>query len=300
MSERPVTVDAVARRALATLVALPGVHRAGLALTEGAGRRLRFTASDRDGDVVDWCYIDAYDDVPLTAVVRSGRPIAGTLKELDERFPDFVGRQDGTATVALIAQPLAHLDSLVGGVVVYVDDAAGFQPQLQTAVLDVAAAAAEDLLRARPRARPASEQGEAGSGDTGVGDSGVVTGLRIEGATGVGLARRHLREMLRQQAVDEDTIDDAALCLSEITTNAVLHTGAASYVQVSVDEDEIRVAVRDEGSPLGHQPGLLDPDEALPVAGRGLQIVEALSSRWGSEPDDDGTTVWFVLELRTG
>jgi hypothetical protein len=33
------------------------------------------------------------------------------------------------------------------------------------------------------------------------------------------------------------------------------------------------------------------------VHGRGLQLVEALSSRWGYELDADGTTVWFVLDL---
>ena len=33
------------------------------------------------------------------------------------------------------------------------------------------------------------------------------------------------------------------------------------------------------------------------VHGRGLQLVEALSDRWGSERDAAGTTVWFALEL---
>ena len=66
----------VARSLLADLVALPGVGRVGFALTEGGGRRLRFTASDRSDDArVDWCHIDAYDDVPLTSVVRTGVPV---------------------------------------------------------------------------------------------------------------------------------------------------------------------------------------------------------------------------------
>ena len=37
----------------------------------------------------------------------------------------------------------------------------------------------------------------------------------------------------------------------------------------------------------------LDP---LAVHGRGLQIVDACSTRWGSELDAVGMTVWFVLE----
>ena len=39
-------VDAVARGVLTHLLGLPGVSRVGLALIEGAGRRLRFVASD--------------------------------------------------------------------------------------------------------------------------------------------------------------------------------------------------------------------------------------------------------------
>ena len=41
-------VDVVASVAVADLLSLPGVRRVGLSLSEGGGRRLRFTASDRD------------------------------------------------------------------------------------------------------------------------------------------------------------------------------------------------------------------------------------------------------------
>jgi hypothetical protein len=33
------------------------------------------------------------------------------------------------------------------------------------------------------------------------------------------------------------------------------------------------------------------------VYGRGLQLVDALVDRWGSERDALGTNVWFSLEL---
>ncbi|MCW2772326.1 MAG: ATP-binding region ATPase domain protein [Nocardioides sp.] len=61
------------------LVTLPGVVRVGIAPTEGGGRRLRFLAADAGDagdkagdDTVEWCHVDAYDDVPLMAVVRTG------------------------------------------------------------------------------------------------------------------------------------------------------------------------------------------------------------------------------------
>jgi len=36
--------------------------------------------------------------------------------------------------------------------------------------------------------------------------------------------------------------------------------------------------------------------DPLAVHGRGLQLVDAFSTRWGSELDAVGMTVWFVLE----
>jgi len=43
-------IDEVASSLLADLSALPGVRRVGFALSEGGGRRLRFTSSDRSDD----------------------------------------------------------------------------------------------------------------------------------------------------------------------------------------------------------------------------------------------------------
>ena len=115
-------VSAWARVALARLNELPGVHRAGLALPEGGGRRLRFTASQRTNqDRVEWRYIDAYDDVPLTTAVRTGTPVCGALDHLDARYADFVDRQHGTATVAVAAVPLVAASRTIGGFVLFFD-----------------------------------------------------------------------------------------------------------------------------------------------------------------------------------
>ena len=85
--------------------------RVGFALTEGGGRRLRFTASDRsDEDRVDWCHIDAYDDVPLTSVVRTGEPVLGDRGSLDPRFDEFVAGQPAEVQ-GLAAVPLPGIGS---------------------------------------------------------------------------------------------------------------------------------------------------------------------------------------------
>jgi len=92
--ERAVVVDDVVRAAVADLVALPDVARVAVALTEGGGRRLRF-CSVRRGEGpptgLDWCHIDAYDDVPLNDVVRTGRPILAALTTLVTGVAVIVG-----------------------------------------------------------------------------------------------------------------------------------------------------------------------------------------------------------------
>lgn len=287
-----VVADVVARRGLADLVALPGVTRVGLALVEGGGRRLRFTASDRDGETVDWCLIDAYDDVPLNTVVRTGARLAGSWAELAQRYPEFVERQLAGPATGLVAEPLVVHGQLLGAVVAYVDDPAA-TPQIQVDPL------ARDLRAAQAReARP----------DGPLADRAAPPGARVADCTvegepqAVGVARRFVRRQLAEWGVDDDTGDTAVLCLSELVTNAVIHTGAQSEVRVLLEDDVLTVTVRDRGSDRGeHRHRSVSPSEAgaedpLRVHGRGLQLVEALTSRWGSELDEVGTTVWFVLD----
>lgn len=86
------------------------------------------------------------------------------------------------------------------------------------------------------------------------------------------------------------------LLSSELLSNAVLHGagGQAIGVQMRHSVATVRVAVSDNGD---HTPVVLDQDLAA-VNGRGMAIVEAMSSRWGIEPrDEGGKTVWFELDL---
>src|SRR5436190_20687147 len=94
VASRPVPEgETWARSALAQLGHVPGVHRAGLALAEGGGRRLLFTASDRDNEgSVEWCDVDAYEDVPLNHTVRTGEAVVGSLDDLARRYGAFAAR----------------------------------------------------------------------------------------------------------------------------------------------------------------------------------------------------------------
>lgn len=95
--------------------------------------------------------------------------------------------------------------------------------------------------------------------------------------------------------LDEDHRDVLALLVSELATNAMLHAGSDFDVTVAAAErtGRVRVGVSDNGT------GRPAPQRPWPLAprGRGLRIVDELSTAWGVEWSDDGAakTVWFEL-----
>jgi anti-sigma regulatory factor (Ser/Thr protein kinase) len=111
----------------------------------------------------------------------------------------------------------------------------------------------------------------------------------------VAAARRFVLGTLNAWGLDADTVDTAILCLSELVTNAMIHTDAGCEVRVVLDRGVLTTTVRDGGSSVVVDLSTVTVDP-LAVHGRGLQLVDALSRRWGSELDAVGTTVWFVLE----
>lgn len=93
-----------------------------------------------------------------------------------------------------------------------------------------------------------------------------------------------------------DLVDVADLLTSELVSNAVVHAGTAFTVAVEAEPPVARVEVQDG---VGDMP--------LPVRtqgdsehGRGLMLVEALASQWGSRAVDGGKVVWFVLRSALG
>ena len=90
---------------------------------------------------------------------------------------------------------------------------------------------------------------------------------------------------------------DASLCLSELVTNAVQHPDESSgdelELALSLAESVLRVEVVDPGG--GFRPG--KPTEG-DERGWGLFIVDQLSTRWGTEPSEERTVMWF--EIATG
>nr|WP_237536322.1 ATP-binding protein [Streptomyces sp. SID5785] len=111
-------------------------------------------------------------------------------------------------------------------------------------------------------------------------------------------ARDTVRERLRAWQVPGDTCCDAVLLVSELTTNAVLHTDSGRVLcglSLTEDAQRLRIELHDEGcapvTPPGHRAG---PAEE---GGRGLFLVEQLADRWGSARSTraEGQVVWAEL-----
>ncbi len=113
--------------------------------------------------------------------------------------------------------------------------------------------------------------------------------------TAAGAARDFVGSVLREWSVDDTVVETARLCVSELATNAVIHSGTSSSVTVQADDEYVVVLVQDHGGRGAvRQPDELDVES---VSGRGLSLVDALSAAWAAEHSTDGTTVWFELPL---
>lgn len=86
-------------------------------------------------------------------------------------------------------------------------------------------------------------------------------------------------------------IEDVALVVSELVTNAVLHGDGDITLDVTVGADAVHVAVGDA------DPGLPAPVRAEPAdeSGRGLLLVSRIATRWGVRPAETGKVVWADL-----
>ncbi|SEC60318.1 Histidine kinase-like ATPase domain-containing protein [Streptomyces misionensis] len=113
----------------------------------------------------------------------------------------------------------------------------------------------------------------------------------------VARARRLAHARLTGWSVCADTCDSAALVISELVTNAIVHTASERVVCELHDHDDmVRIAVRDEGCAPGEpHPAAQRPDEEH---GRGLLLVDALCRAWGAQEHGSGLLVWAELARR--
>ncbi|HLW45627.1 MAG TPA: response regulator [Acidimicrobiales bacterium] len=106
----------------------------------------------------------------------------------------------------------------------------------------------------------------------------------------IALARRFVIDRSREWA-RASIADDAAVVVSELVANALVHVRSGCELTVGLRGDVLRIEVVDHG---GGMPDLQDAtlnDEH----GRGLLLVSMLCTAWGTEPLDDGKSVWAEL-----
>jgi len=115
------------------------------------------------------------------------------------------------------------------------------------------------------------------------------------------LARHAVRATLSDWGVDEESIADAELLMSEVVTNAVLHPrpalagGSPITTSMWLEGTLLRIEVTDADPRLPRRCHPTRADEGY----RGIALVEAFSLEWGAEarPDGSGKTVWWTQQV---
>ncbi|NGO14305.1 ATP-binding protein [Streptomyces sp. HC44] len=128
----------------------------------------------------------------------------------------------------------------------------------------------------------------------------------------VGRARRWARSRLAGSGIgaDEPLAETLILLVSELVTNAVVHTGCPAVLRLSLPgatDDEateesasespeaaatVRLEVADASARPPH-PRCADGDD---TNGRGLALVDGLADRWGWSPEGAGKRIWCEVD----
>ncbi|MGI8683517.1 MAG: response regulator [Acidimicrobiales bacterium] len=231
-----------------------------------ASGRFEVVARAADGDEAVRA-VQAFE--PDLALLDLGMPGAGGMAVL----PRLAAASPRTRVVVVSGFPRGRLASLAGGLgaVGYVEK--NLSPRAMVDGIVAVAGALEAAASALAQ------------------DSTYLEGDARSSAA----ARRFVEETLRRWEC-EDVLDAVTLLVSELVTNSVVHAGSGAEVAVLLKPDALRIEVSDSG---GGTPGRRDADGGA-TSGRGLSMVETLSSAWGVEQAGSGKTVWFELRRPDG
>lgn len=144
-------------------------------------------------------------------------------------------------------------------------------------------------------ARPGSSDGPDESDRSGGWGGSLVrrSPVYLPVSQSVPAARRWLRAVLAEADALECS-DDAALVVSELATNAVVHATSPFRVLLDLSAGRLRVSVEDAEDQL-FEPRAPQVDD---VGGRGSLIIESLAEHWGCDQLTGGKVVW--ADLRSG
>ena len=116
----------------------------------------------------------------------------------------------------------------------------------------------------------------------------------------VAAARRFVVSSL---ARGSDAWETAQLLVSETVTSSLDQSGPDSgsgtlEVGYALDGGRLLVEVSDDGGPARLRRRIHDSSGS--AKGHGLELVQALASRWGVRESSAGRTIWFEVDLTGG
>ncbi|WP_338894524.1 SpoIIE family protein phosphatase [Streptomyces sp. TG1A-60] len=109
----------------------------------------------------------------------------------------------------------------------------------------------------------------------------------------VGQARRHTRRVLRAWGIQSEA-DAVLLVVSELVTNALVHTDGQVRLDLTLLADRLRVAVADSSPRTPIKPTSIGWEA---TGGRGILLVESTASSWGTLPVSGGKQVWAEIPV---
>lgn len=107
-------------------------------------------------------------------------------------------------------------------------------------------------------------------------------------------AARHVTlQLLSAWGIEQHHRSDAALVVTELVSNVVDHVGgdASVVLELTLSDEWLRISIAD-GSAV--RPVVRELTGNQP-RGRGMQIVTAVTDRWGCEDHHGGKRVWADL-----
>ncbi len=115
----------------------------------------------------------------------------------------------------------------------------------------------------------------------------------------VGRARRWARSRLAGSGIDADEplADTLVLLISELVTNAVVHTGCPAVLRLlfgpgGAGAGIVRVEVADDSA----SPPQQRRADGADTHGRGLELIDGLADRWGWQPEGRGKRIWCEMD----
>jgi anti-sigma regulatory factor (Ser/Thr protein kinase) len=112
---------------------------------------------------------------------------------------------------------------------------------------------------------------------------------------GLAELRRWARSWMEQHATDGVDPDIVLLSMTELVTNSIKHGSGPVDVRLNARCDNLVLTVSDRSEQLPRRPDTSMDREA----GRGIQIMESLATRWGVQPEPGGgKSVWCEFAAR--